>query len=977
MEILRQTDTNASDDASGRAFGLDGNLYVPVVIGLVVAIALFAAFTLLLRWNPLPAGLAAGIPLLLVVGWVALLRNGRPAGFDRDLAEYWMDRGHFGRAVEGETVARSHARAPEARFVDGMLVFGAPERGAVVAKGFLVEPPDLRGASVARLNAFQDQVRALLAGVGPGRRLQLVTTFDADFGRELQAYHDATLRMDDSVVRRVRNERLLRYLPRMRSHGLRREKLAVFLSIEVQASPGLLATRETLRSRDRAVLAELAGQFEEFRGTMQNAFGPETVIRPMDDEAHFRLIHSLLNPSVSRRGPQDPQPVFDPDGSLQENCFLGEGVGQPDGGFYHDGHWHAVLTLSRWPQRTRPGIAVHLTSLPFLEYAITVNVAPAVTKREIRREEQAAERLRGEYAESARPSLLVALRKKERKVEQLSGGFTRPFHVTYIIRVWAESKEVLRERVAAVQAAINAMDGAQYFECALPTTAKKLFFASWPGWTHSSYRHRDLYAEDSYLADLLPFSATFTGELDRAEALYDGGHLNLVGIATQAGGSPQHALVFGMTGAGKSEFIHDLFFQTAGFFGHTLIVDVGFSHKKLTEALGETPIVLHPDADLTLNYLDTRGLPLTQLHLSTAVALLARMAGVPDEPGELALRQAQLISYVQQLYTDCFTEWSRRSAANADKVRRFACAVARWRMRMPEGSTALDAFVDLRDRQKTGDDEALAFIAGLTEAEITRFCQEPATSRLVAQTACAFYTPEEQPTHGALVELLAYARLPEHAKEEIDRLATLLRAWTAEGQYGRLFDGVTNVSLDRKVAHFELSLIPEQNRELKAAAGLLISGISRQHIISLPRAVRKRALYEEVAKLLDVPGSEQIIAESYAQLRAYNCWSVSVVQQYARFRASRIRSAVVGNAKQFFLLRQSERNDMADLATDIGLPETAVEAIQRYPLPEQQAPEERFSSVCYFAPTAQPPRCGTIRHFQAKEGAHASAAAIA
>jgi len=43
------------------------------------------------------------------------------------------------------------------------------------------------------------------------------------------------------------------------------------------------------------------------------------------------------------------------------------------------------------------------------------------------------------------------------------------------------------------------MDGAQYFECALPTTAKKLFFASWPGWMHSSYRHRELYAGDAYL----------------------------------------------------------------------------------------------------------------------------------------------------------------------------------------------------------------------------------------------------------------------------------------------------------------------------------------------------------------------------------------------------------------------------------------------------------------------------------------------
>ena len=108
-------------------------------------------------------------------------------------------------------------------------------------------------------------------------------------------------------------------------------------------------------------------------------------------------------------------------------------------------------------------------------------VTPSDAAGEIRREEKAVERISGEYAEARRHSLLVALRKKERKIESLAGGFVRPFAVTYIIRVWARSPEVLRDRVRAVQQAIHGMDGAHYLECTLPTTAKKLFFASWPG----------------------------------------------------------------------------------------------------------------------------------------------------------------------------------------------------------------------------------------------------------------------------------------------------------------------------------------------------------------------------------------------------------------------------------------------------------------------------------------------------------------
>jgi hypothetical protein len=48
----------------------------------------------------------------------------------------------------------------------------------------------------------------------------------------------------------------------------------------------------------------------------------------------------------------------------------------------------------------------------------------------------------------------------------------------------------------------------------------------------------------------------------------------------------------------------------------------------------------------------------------------------------------------------------------------------------------------------------------------------------------------------------------------------------------------------------------------------------------------------------------------------------------------------------------------------LPLPETAVDAIQRYPLPEQLPADQRHSSLCFFTPTAQPPQCGTLRHFQ-------------
>ena len=870
---------------------------------------------------------------------------------------------------------KPHDKAPNGVFSDGMIIYGFPERGAIASKGFWLEPPDARGASFARLNALQDQVRALLALGTPGRRLQFQWSCDADYRRELLDYHAATQTVTQPAARAVRNERFSRYWERMQRRGLRRERLALFLSVEITAYAGNARTPGGLRRHYAAVLGELQAQFEDFSGTVRTIFHGETAVRPMDDREHGAFVRGFLNPSIAARSDDGSAAGGDATQTLQEQCWLSEGVGQPDGGFYLDGHYHAVLTLDRWPQRTRPGIVTHLTGLPFLDYRITVNLTPAGSRAEIRKEEQAIERLTGEYAGQRRHSLVVAMRKKERKVENLAGGFVRPFEVCYVIRLWASSRETLREKVAAMQAAIHAMDGAQYFECAVPTTAKKLFFATWPGWTHSSYRHRSRYAEDNYLADLLPFSATFTGALAGAEAIYDGSHGNLVGVTTAVNGSPQHTVLLGMTGAGKSAAMHDLLLQTAGCFDYTVIIEEGLSYQPFTRALGETPIIVHPDAALTINYLDTQGLPLTQLHLATAVALLTRMIGAPDSAEQLALRSAQLTQYLHQLYRDAFTDWSRRHPERAAEAGRLACAIHRWREKMPLGTTPLEAFSELRDRRAAGDDETLNFIAALREDDLTRFARNPATERLVAQTACAAFAPEDHPTHGALVELLAYARFPEHPKEEIDRLATLLRAWSVDGAYGRLFDGVTNVSLHRPVAHFELGLVPEQAIELKAAAGLLISGFARQHILALPRGQRKRIIFEEVARFLDVPGGEQIVAESYAQLRKFNCWAVSIVQQYARFKASRVRSAVIGNAKQFFLMRQSDRSDLADVGADLGLPERALDVIQRYPLPEQLAESGRYSSLCYFAPTTQPPQCGTLRHIEPpKETTHANPA---
>ena len=121
-------------------------------------------------------------------------------------------------------------------------------------------------------------------------------------------------------------------------------------------------------------------------------------------------------------------------------------------------------------------------------------------------------------------------------------------------------------------------------------------------------------------------------------------------------------------------------------------------------------------------------------------------------------------------------------------------------------------------------------------------------------------------------------------------------------------------------------------------------------------------MYEEVARFLDIPGGEEIVKESYAQLRKFNCWNISIVQQYAGSNSRRIRSAVFGNSRQFFLMRQNDRADLDDIAQDIALPEITKHTIMNYPLPDHQA-GQKYSAFTYLHVDSNRPICGTAHNY--------------
>jgi hypothetical protein len=857
--------------------------------------------------------------------------------------------------------------SPNGYFVRDLIVFHGLRRGCYVSKGFIVEPPDLSAAAPEHLNAFQDQLALLLACLHDKLRLQVQWFCDSDYRAELLRYRDKTERATNVWTRRCRNERFARYWQAMVDRQLRRQRLVLYFSRQIDTSPALIATAARRHAHYDALVEEMTTEFEQLRQMLANIFSGARLI-PMNDADHYRHCATFLNPSLAARFDYDTLTTFDPRLSIQENCWHSEAHGLQDGsGFWMDGFYHSILVLNRWPKITHPGLVHRLTALPLLDYNITVNIQSLSARAEINREEKAHDRLAGDFASEKRLSLLTAMEKKQKKIAALMQGHTLPFDIEYIIRAWDQTRDGLAVKIAAIKNAINGMNGAQYLECTLPTTAKKLFYQSWPGYPWGRYPHRKLYAETRYLADVLPFSATFTGHLAQAEALYEGTQRNLVGVTTFSGSggneTPQHGVLLGMSGAGKSVTVCDLLSQTEAFFDYTVIIEEGLSYEIYTRTVEPTarPIIIQPDGDLTINYLDTHGLPLTAEHLASAMALVAKIAGVSSDEDKQLSREAQIAKHIMLLYEDVFEEWSRRNSDRLLEIARHACALAKIKRGRP-GTTMLDVFVDFRDLQRTNSDLPNEQLAEVSDEDALRFLKEPNTRREVRNLAFAYFTPLEYPTHRMLQELIQLDASDPAAAD----LATRLLPWCAGGNYGCLLDGASNISLTGKIAHFELGYIPEAAKLLRAVAGFLITNYTRQHIITMPRRLRKRNVYEEVARLLDIPGGEQIVKESYAQMRKFNCWNISIVQQYSRFKESRIRSAVFGNSRQFFLMRQNDRADLEDMGHDIGLTELTKHAILSYPLPDQQS-REKFAAFTYLHSEAQNPICGTVHNVVSPE----------
>lgn len=857
---------------------------------------------------------------------------------------------------------------------EDLIIYRGLQRGGAIGKGYNVEMPDTENTDASWLMSLEDNLRVLLRMVRPELRLQVSWSVDSDYRKELERYRQKTEELpQDRWSTRQREERYARYDKKIREHKLRREHLQFYFTSKIQGKTmggGRQYYEELLQAAKRE-----QGELEEALRQQFGSLGGR--VMPMDNMEHFEAFYRYFNPSAFENEALKLEDLYDPGKTVCEMCFNSEAapVRMGSSTFKMDGFYQGICVVKSMPKFTYIGMMRTLTQLDILDYQIITNIeAGDVEKDRITTEGKVARLERGKIT----PSLEATLLKLRTRIRRLSTNEVVPYRMHLVVRVWDKDADVCSSKLSAIRNSILKLGGAQSYEPTLPTSVRNYWQLCMPGWSWANYNDFKLYVEDVNLADMLPISSTPTGDLDEAEAIYDGPRGALVGTTTFVGKEgamrPEHGIMFGASGAGKSVFTIDLLTQTAPYYDFTAIVEEGLSYNLFTRLYGCEPIIVQPNGNLTFNYFDTRGLPLSSDQLGGATAVAHLMAGPPPDIDKDRIRQALLAKQIERLYIDQFETWASRNAeGRAEAARRVAIADEWRKKRMPGGTVLADAWMDFRASLMEGDVMAGEFDRmAVDPGMLEDFLNNPGNQWDLMSMAYTLMKAEDMPTHSQFVELLNLESRQRRAHPDIGLLRMLLEPWSRTGRYGAILDGVNNVSLSGKVVHFELSYIPESAKELRTVAAFLITNDLRKEIMSRPRSTRKRVILEELSAFLAMPDGDRITREYYERMRKYSCWVFSIIQQFQRIKDHPVRSSVVGNSRVMYMLKQPDQRDVESMSEGFRIPSITKKQVTSFPDPSEMKTDPYGSFVYYHEATGRP-RIAIGRHQASKEMILASA----
>lgn len=166
--------------------------------------------------------------------------------------------------------------APNGWISHDLLIWNELDKRGFVAKGFVLQMPDLRHAGDRVLNSFYESVRQFLRTLEESTRAQFRWSVDSDYREELLSYKAITDERcePDSWTGIARSEHFNRYWQAMQSGKLRREKLVLFLSKRITANCPATTSKAAIADHYRRVLAQFNEAFDQHRCVIASLLEP-------------------------------------------------------------------------------------------------------------------------------------------------------------------------------------------------------------------------------------------------------------------------------------------------------------------------------------------------------------------------------------------------------------------------------------------------------------------------------------------------------------------------------------------------------------------------------------------------------------------------------------------------------------------------------------------------------------------------------
>lgn len=847
-------------------------------------------------------------------------------------------------------------------FEDGYVVWNKGKEW-VFTKGYQLQTPDLSTSDADRWIAMEGCIRRILGCIGEDEKVQVILKTESNFEEEIGRFERCTL--DNPVICQELREKIALYFRnRMNTSKLIRSSVYLYLSKSV---------KQTRRSAFDEVFAVIKRAFEQrhnYFDTTLRVMGGSAI--SLNDEGHYLDLLDHFSPGQS--------PVKDPDftRSVNEICRYGDisHRSNTENGFYTNGYFVGVYAVKKMPRLTWQKSIEPFFNLSIPGLRVCVNIMPLSASEEIRREDDKYDTL---GRNKLKPSIIAGMNQHVGRAERLQSNDAVPFKAQIIITIRDKSKDALDDKMEGLKSVIDFV-GFQGFRSSLPITAIAFYNCSTPGYGQNigyDYWHR---IDDDHLSHLVPFGATPTAQLSKADWVMCNNRNGMMGGKLFFGSQAADGVILGTKGAGKSSTAQSIILQACGAaqdensekrIQYLAVVDNGKSWIETCKLLDPTckPIIVRSRSGHTFNPLDTKGLAKSSEHLRSAVALVELLVGYRKDEDQQADRSDIISNTIKDIYHRDFLRWKNEHPDLYYKAcKRTLIALRTINMDF------VDAVQWIKEMETQDPNKVSTLENAITKEDAALLNEDNSMAHFIEDYAFSTFTPDMFPRLSDLWEELNAKKRQKGASPHCEGLANRLKRWLANGEYGPLVDGISNVDLGTpyitkdsplKVVYFEMADMKESEHELRSVIGFLITNELRNVIQTMPRGIRKACIIEEVTAFLSIPNADKILKDFSERFRKYSCLLIYIFQQYLSLLKAdaSVAEAILGNCQLMWLLRNVNRKELDTLNEHLVIPEPIKDVVQSFPMPEDlRGKLDAYAGGVYVVRTGHTPTFTIFRN---------------